>query len=224
MVPSSRRASGPQPVRESQPIPEWQQQQQHTMQNPDLESVPAHSLFVKPRLTALVKSQPLDPYVGPDYIRVQNVKCRRINLQTGATLDPNTRTPDPRSRSFTWPFPYDEMCACLDTIKPWAPGHQLSTGLKKPCAGTRIMGTGSTRMPFISTFTCMCYHQGENKRGLIYNPVSSAVVTGNSVSAMQLRLWVQGDRPAPPEKVSTFGLAGARSTHPRAGRKTLDLL
>lgn len=126
MMPSSCRSFGPEPIRDQPPNTELeqQQQQQQAMSKPSTlspASLPALAILVKGALAPLFKTT--DPYLSPAYLENHRIKVRRLDFESGVTLDRAGRKADPYAKKYTQIVPSHKMEKAVGKTRPWISPH-----------------------------------------------------------------------------------------------------
>lgn len=126
IMPSSCRPLSPEPLRDQPPNtePKQQQQQQQAKPKPStsaLAAPPALALFVRAPLAPLLKTT--DPHLSPAYLEDHRIKCRRLDFESGATLDRAGRKADPNAKRYTRLVPPQEMQEAVNKTQPWISPH-----------------------------------------------------------------------------------------------------
>lgn len=156
MMPSSCRSFGPEPIRDQPPNTELeqQQQQQQAMSKPSTlspASLPALAILVKGALAPLFKTT--DPYLSPAYLENHRIKVRRLDFESGVTLDRAGRKADPihtpkNTPRLSLPTKWKRLSA-----KPGL-GSRPTTVLFEAWSGMSPLTTGGTRT--LSKTTSLC--------------------------------------------------------------------
>ena len=110
---SSLRQLGPKPDLEQPQEPPPLQPEQATHKP----IPPAHTAFVKPHLTPLLKTT--ETYIGPEFLQKHGIRRRRLDFYSGATLLSNLHKRDATSQAYTQLFRYEDMVKAVRNNRPW---------------------------------------------------------------------------------------------------------
>lgn len=117
-MPSTRRPSGPQPVRGTPPQDEPQRRDE-AVQNSDHPGprLPPHAIFARAWLTPLLTTS--EPYLSDEYVHKFGIRRRRLDIFSGLAMRPGTQQPASRSTAFMRPMALDDVRTAVEEKRPW---------------------------------------------------------------------------------------------------------